>query len=469
MDAAVAHAGAVCLVPFGGGTSVSGALESPVGERRAIVSVSMQRMNRVLWIDRESMQACVEAGIIGTDLEREMAKHGLTVGHEPDSYEFSSLGGWVATRASGMKKNVYGNIEDIVMGITCVTPAGVLEHGSLVPRQSTGPDLLEVVLGSEGNLGVVTEVVLKVRKVPETRAFGSIVFPSFAVGVAFMREVAERRAQPASIRLVDNDQFIFGQALKGKPRSPTLAALKEAVGVAYLTRFKGFDPHAIAAVTLQFEGSHERVAAQQAEIFALARKHGGVSGGETNGLRGYFLTYMIAYVRDFAMKYGVLAESFETSVPWANVLSLCTDVKARVTEACARHGVRHPPLVSCRVTQTYDTGACVYFYFGFHYRGLADAEAVFEAVEKEARDEVLAHGGSLSHHHGVGKHRKQWMSTLVSPVWLHLLRATKTALDPLNVMGANNIIDFATPAAAAAAAAGAASTSSAATSLRAKL
>lgn len=205
----------VVIIPFGGGTSVSGALLCPENELRMIVSLDTSQMNRILWIDHQNLTARIEAGIFGQDLERTLASYGLCTGHEPDSYEFSSLGGWVATRASGMKKNVYGNIEDLLVHVKMVTPVGTAERSCQVPRISSGPDIHHFILGSEGTLGVITEVTLKVRPLPEVQKYGSIVFPDFEPGVKFLREIAKQQLKPASVRLMDNEQFIFGNILSG--------------------------------------------------------------------------------------------------------------------------------------------------------------------------------------------------------------------------------------------------------------
>lgn len=169
----------VVVIPFGGGTSVSGAITCPQNEGRCIVALDTSQMNRLLWLDRENLVACFESGVVGQDLERELRQMGLTLGHEPDSYEFSTLGGWVATRASGMKKNVYGNIEDLVVRVRMVTPKGVLEKHVSAPRISCGPDFNHVILGSEGTLGVVTEVTLKVSGNWTLRFYGKLNFLLF--------------------------------------------------------------------------------------------------------------------------------------------------------------------------------------------------------------------------------------------------------------------------------------------------
>lgn len=172
-----------------------------------IVSLDMSRMNRIKWVDKINMMACIEAGIMGQDLERELKNYGVVIGHEPDSVEFSTLGGWISTRASGMKKNVYGNIEDIIQNVKLVTSKGTLTKNAEWPRVSNGPDLNHIVMGHEGNFGVVTEAVVRVRPIPEVKEYTSIIFYTFDIGVKFMEDVAHSRCWPASIRVVDNVQF----------------------------------------------------------------------------------------------------------------------------------------------------------------------------------------------------------------------------------------------------------------------
>uniref|UniRef100_A0A4W4FG22 Alkylglycerone-phosphate synthase n=1 Tax=Electrophorus electricus TaxID=8005 RepID=A0A4W4FG22_ELEEL len=429
----------VCLMPYGGGTSVSSALECPLEETRSVVSLDTSQMNRILWIDEKNLTVHVEAGIIGQDLERQLNESGYCTGHEPDSMEFSSLGGWVATRASGMKKNIYGNIEDLVVHIKMVTPRGVIEKSCQGPRMSTGPDIHHFIMGSEGTLGVVTEVTMKIRPLPEYQKYGSIVFPNFQQGVSCLREVARQRCAPASIRLMDNEQFQFGHALKPQVSS-IFTSFLDGLKKFYITKFKGFEPHHLCVATLLFEGDREKVLQHEKQVYDIAAKFGGLAAGEDNGQRGYMLTFVIAYLRDLGMDYYVIGESFETSVPWDRVLDLCRNVKERIVRECKERGVQFPPFSTCRVTQTYDAGACVYFYFAFNYRGLADPLHVYERVEHEAREEILANGGSLSHHHGVGKLRKEWMREAVSTVGLGMLQSVKEYVDPNNIFGNRNLL-----------------------------
>lgn len=437
VQAAVRHN--VVLIPYGGGTNVTQALLCDKNEQRMIVSVDMQRMNHVKWVDRKNMTACIEAGIMGRDLEKELARYQVVLGHEPDSVEFSTLGGWISTRASGMKKNIYGNIEDIVLNIKIVTPSGTITKNSDYPRISSGPDLNQIILGSEGNYGIITEAIVRVREVPKVRNYNSIVFNNWETGVKFMYDVARSRQWPASMRLIDNIQFQFGMALKPAVASKFKEYLDH-IKKYYLLEVKKINPTEMVVVTLLFEGSEDLVAMQEKTVYGIAAKYGGIKAGAENGLRGYFLTFMIAYIRDFAMNYAYIAESFETSVPWSNVLTLCKNVKERVENDCKAKGVKIKPFTSFRLTQVYETGATIYVYFGFCYDGVPNPVEAYSEIEDGARDEVMKCGGSISHHHGVGKLRKKFMPRSIGENGVELLKKIKLTFDPQNIFAAGNIV-----------------------------
>ncbi|KAL0477891.1 alkyldihydroxyacetone phosphate synthase [Acrasis kona] len=430
----------VGVIPFGGGSTVSQALMCPENEERMILSLDTQEMNKIRWIDRENNTALIEAGAVGIDIHEELAKEGLTLGHEPDSFEISTMGGWVATRASGMKKNSYGNIEDFVVKIKMVTCMGTIDTiGQGHQRKSHGIDLHQIMLGSEGTMGVITEVIVRVSKLPAVQRHGSVAFKDYATGVAALREITSRKFQPSAIRLLDNTQFKMGAALKVKSES-IMAPFEEWLKHAYLTKLKGFDMDKIAACTILFEGhSAGEVSAQEKRVYDICKKHGGIVAGEEGGRQGFQLTHVIAYLRDIMMAYHYVAESFEAFVPWNKIVS-CTDkVYERIRNSCKERGVEIPPWICARVSQVYDNGACVYFYFGFVYKGLKDPVKTFSEVEAEARNEILAQGGSLSHHHGVGKLRKEWMESVVSPVGLDILRKIKNQVDPQNIFCNGNM------------------------------
>jgi alkyldihydroxyacetonephosphate synthase len=425
-----------CLVPFGGGTTVSGALLCPEHEARTIVSVDMRRMCRVLSVDEVNGCALVEAGIAGADLEAALGALGFTSGHTPDSLEFSTLGGWIATNASGMKKNRYGNIEDIVIEATLVTPAGTIETRRPAARTSTGMQPLSLLFGSEGNLGVITKALIKIHPKPEECRYGSLVFRSFADGVAFLKAVRAEGALPASIRLVNNREFRLGQSLR--PAARGVHAWKSALQRKWLFGVLGFDPATLAACTIVMEGTRDEVARQEDALRRLAKRFRAVWGGAENGRRGYSLTFAIAYLRDFFSQFGISAESFETSVPWDRIEEVCGAAERALAAEGTARGVAGHPYLSHRVTQTYHSGVCIYFTLAFSGRGLADPSGVFHDIEQALRQVILDHGGSLSHHHGVGKIRQRFLPQVHSSAGLELVRAAKRAVDPGNIFGIGN-------------------------------
>jgi len=304
---------------------------------------------------------------------------------------------------------------------------------------SAGPDLHHVIMGHEGTLGVVTEAVVRIRPIPTVQEYGSVVFPNFEYGVSALREITRQRIFPASIRLVDNTQFQFGQVLKPE-NSSNFEHLMDYVKKAYITKFMKFDVEKMTAVTLVFEGEKEEVEYQKKKIYSITAKYHGLKAGAENGKRGYFLTYMIAYLRDYGFTYYYISESFETSVPWSNVHQLINNVKKKIIQISKEKGIQKDPFVSARVTQCYETGCAVYFYFGFLYKGLPDPVKIFSDIEDSAREEILANGGSISHHHGIGKLRKKWVNETISDTGVALLQGIKKTLDPTNIFVSNNII-----------------------------
>jgi alkyldihydroxyacetonephosphate synthase len=430
---AAVHAGVV-LMPYGGGTNVTEALRCLPYEERPIVSVDMTRMDRIEWIDPVNRMAKIQAGAAGRLIQAQLAEHGFTMGHEPDSVEFSTLGGWIATNASGMKKNRYGNIEDILLDVTVVSALGKLERSQVVPRESIGLDPKLWMIGSEGSLGIITSAVVKLFPLPADRRYGSVVFKTFESGLAFMYELAQQDVYPASVRLVDNLQFQFGQVLK--PASKGAKKVKSKVEKWLVTGPLGFDPNEMVAVTLVFEGTKDEVDRQDKLVYELAKKHKGFKGGAENGKRGYLLTFGIAYIRDFVLQHNILGESFETSVPWSQAQDLVDRVKRAIYQAHDERKLPGRPFVSCRVTQIYETGCCIYFYMAFYAKGVADAVGAYHEIESVARKEVIAAGGSISHHHGVGKLRLPFVNDIMSPAMQAWREQMKFALDPQGVFAA---------------------------------
>ena len=443
------------IIPVGGRTNVTSATLCPPKEvdPRPFVSLDMRGLSGVLWVNAEDGVAMIEAGITGMDLKTALTQHGVTMGMEPDSMELSTLGGWIATRASGMKRARYGNIEDMVLEVRVVTPTGPIwqRHGdprvpgqsqTAIGRASTNIGLPALVLGSEGCLGIITSAVVRVRPLPEVVEYQSVVFPDWDRGAAWMREVARMPAglRPASCRLMDQNQLQLAQALKeGSEQKGTLASLRASLREAFLY-WKGVSLAQASAATLVFEGSHAEVKLQMKEVTKLVSKAGGIWGGASSGAAGYTLTFAIAYLRDFGLDYRILAESLETMAPWSAIHEVWPKVTAAVAEKHRELCLPGRPFMSCRMTQLYDEGGVLYMYIAVCTNGLEPKRALeaFETLEHSARQAILDAGGCLSHHHGVGKLRASLLPQTQSPALTQVLRDFKTALDPSNVLAAGN-------------------------------
>lgn len=432
----LADAHNVCIIPYGGGTSVSSALKLPKNETRMIIAVDMRRMNKIEWVNEKDRRACVQAGITGTRLEDELGKLGYMVGHEPDSVELSTLGGWIATHASGMKKNRYGNIEDIVENITLITPKGVVDQVSPIIRASIGMRPENFIYGNEGNLGIITKATVKIHKKPEVQKYGSAVFPDWESGVRFLYELSQTNYVPASVRLVDNFQFRFGQALKSKVSG--FSKIFDDIKKFFVLNIKGFDPHTMCAATFVMEGEQNEVGYQKKNLNRLAKKHSGLPGGSENGKRGYMLTYAIAYVRDFLTDYHIIGETMETSVPWSNIQKVCEAATKTLYDLHKKHQIPGIPYMSYRIPQIYHTGVAIYFMFGMYIKGIKNAEDIFGGIEHQIRQSIMDNGGSISHHHGVGKLRKDFMQGTLSGSSIEMIKKIKESLDPNNIFGIKN-------------------------------
>lgn len=433
------------LIPHGGGTNVSQATKCPTKEAdpRPVISVDMTDMKSILWVNEEDGLAHVQAGITGRELVEEMNRRGYTIGHEPDSLEFSTLGGWIATKASGMKRSKYGNIEDIVVDIRVAASKGSFWQGSNekeptpVGRQSRGPDLLSLFLGSEGCLGIITSAVTRIWPLPPVQDYESVLMRNFDTGVQFAHSASKLGPfLPASVRLLDNAHFRLGQAMREE-----MSIVEKAAKSAFTLlspALQSMSSHEMVCATVLFEGTQEEVQEQQRHIKKLAAQYGGLLLGPRIGRSGYDLTFVIAYLRDFALSYNFLGESFETFAPWSKLQTIVSATKQRIKDEHTKRRLPGRVFVGCRVTQLYHSGACLYFYICMYCGKVDDANGVFSEIEHCARQEILDQGGSLSHHHGIGKLRADFVRDMDSEALREGLLAVKDGLDPSNTFGARN-------------------------------
>jgi alkyldihydroxyacetonephosphate synthase len=413
------------VIPFGGGTNISGSLEAPGDEGRTVISVDVGRMNRVLSIDGASRIARVQPGVFGPHLEEQLNVQGWTLGHFPDSFTHSTLGGWIATRSSGMQSDKYGDVADLTKAVRVVTPAGVLATRP-VPHASTGPSVLEMVLGSEGRLGVITEATVHVHRLPERRTILGYLFPSWIEALTAMREIAESEASPSVTRVSDAPETRFSFATKKDPS--LIDRLKSSALAEYLKRRRHFDLEAMCLSFIGYEGSKEYVAAQRKLVGKIVGRHGGLCIGSGPGELYDQKKFDTPYIRDYLLDRGALGDVSETSAPWSALPALYADVMAAGRGAFDDLGVRG--YLMCHLSHSYHAGACLYFTFAFKPSGERDALEEYDVIKSAIQQTFVDSGATLSHHHAVGTEHARWLEEDISAPGVAMLRALFAGMDP---------------------------------------
>jgi alkyldihydroxyacetonephosphate synthase len=413
------------LIPFGGGTSISGSLEAPEDEQRTVISLDMSRLDRVVAVDAPSGLARVQVGAFGPDLERQLNAQGWTLGHFPDSFTHSTLGGWIATRSSGMQSDRYGDIADVTRAVRVVMPAGLLVTRP-VPHASTGPSVREMVLGSEGRLGVITEATVHVRRVPERRVILGYLFPSWSDGLAAMQDIAASEAAPSVTRVSDAYETAFSFATRKDPS--VFDRLKSRALATYLRGRRGFDVDAMCLSFIGYEGTQRHVAAQRKAVGRIVGRHGGLCIGASPGEIYDQKKFDTPYIRDFLLDRGALADVSETSAPWSRLSTLYDTVMSAAHGAFDELGVRG--YIMCHLSHSYHAGACLYFTFGFKPSPHGDGLAQYDLVKSAIQQAFIDAGGTLSHHHAVGTEHARWLEDDISAPGVAMLKALFSGVDP---------------------------------------
>jgi alkyldihydroxyacetonephosphate synthase len=407
----------VAAIPFGGGTSVVGGVSPNVGPGyNGVVSVDLGALDRVLEVDEVSRAALIQAGALGPSLEAQLGEHGLTLRHFPQSFEYSTLGGWIATRAAGHFATVWTHIEDLVESVRAITPAGVWESRRL-PGSGAGVSPDRMLAGSEGTLGVITQAWMRVQPRPEHRRSAGVRFASFPAGVECVRAISQSGLHPSNCRLLDAGEAGLTMAADGS--------------------------HSL--LVLGFESTDHPVDAAMARALEICAEHGGAtaesrdsSGADAVGSwRGAFLG--APYVRDMLVAVGVLAETFETAITWERFPAFHERVSAAaelaVREQCGGEGT-----VFCRLTHIYPDGPAPYFTVLATARRGEEVEQ-WAQVKRAVSDAILAEGGTITHHHAIGRDHRPWYDLQRPEPFAHALRGAKAAVDPRGIMNPGVLID----------------------------
>ncbi|MBX5468750.1 MAG: FAD-binding oxidoreductase [Thermoleophilaceae bacterium] len=414
------EAGAAAI-PFGGGTSVVGGVEPDVGDGYAgTVSIDLKALDRVLEVDRESLAARIQAGASGPRLERQLREHGLTLRHYPQSFEHSTLGGWIATRAGGHFATLETHIDDLVESVRALTPSGWWESRRL-PGSGAGPSPDRLLIGSEGVLGAITEAWVRVRERPRFKASAGVLFRSFEDGAAAARALAQSGLHPSNCRLLD----------------PAEAATT------------GAAPEGRALLVLGFESADHPLGPWLARGLELCRDHGGEPEGEPrisgdlaradDGVATWRDAFLQApYLRDTMILGGVIAETLETAITWDRFADFVAAVRESAERAVA--GECGAGRVTCRLTHVYPDGAAPYFTVLAPARRGSELEQ-WDAVKRAASEAILAAGGTITHHHAVGRDHRPWYDRQRPDPFAAALRGAKAAVDPSGILNPGVLVD----------------------------
>ena len=356
----LAHKYDVVLIPFGGGSNIAGCVESNVTNVKSVLSLDMKAMNRVVRVDSESNIAVIEAGVLGPDMEEQLAEKGYSLGHFPDSFKHSTLGGWVATRSAGLQSDLYGKIEDMVVAIKMVTPKGVITT-RVVPKCSNGIDVKNFFVGSEGILGVITEVTVAVHPMAESRKIYGYLFHNFEDGVASLKEISDSSVTPLFMRLNDINKTGLSFAFKEEKKVSFMEASVTKLFKSYLKNVKRLNFDTCCMLLIGYEGESEKVEHEIRFTKKIFKKHNAISLGTKPGKSFEKGKYDFPYVRDYVMDRGFVADVSETATTWKNLLPLYYSAQKNIENAIESTGSK--AWCGCHISHTYHSGASLYFTF----------------------------------------------------------------------------------------------------------
>jgi alkyldihydroxyacetonephosphate synthase len=353
------------------------------------------------------------------------------LGHFPQSFEYSSVGGWVATRSAGYESTRYGKIEDMVESLRFVTPEGVIET-PLVPASATGPDLRQILIGSEGTLGVITSITLKLRKAPESRRYVGVLFKTFAEGIEAIRSMMQKEIVPNVIRLSDPNETKASMALATHESS----SLVEWIGTWYLQRRGYFGSESVVMI-LGFEGSPDWVKFERQRALATCKSLGGFSVGSGVGRTWFKERFDLPYLRDKLLGMQVLVDTLETATTWNRLPALHSQIMTAFTEAFQELQV--PGYAMAHISHEYPTGASLYFTF-MAKQLVGREEEEWHLIKNKVTNAIVAAGASLSHHHGIGIEHAKWMEQYFGALGIRVLKAIKRELDPKAIMNPEKLL-----------------------------
>jgi alkyldihydroxyacetonephosphate synthase len=416
----------IAVVPFGGGTSVVGGVEPLRGGFERLLSLDLRRLHDVA-VDRRSLTATLGPGLRGPEAEEALNAQGMTLGHFPQSFEYATIGGFAATRSAGQASSGYGRFDELVTAIGLTAPVGDLRTLE-IPHSAAGPALRELVVGSEGTLGVITRVTARVRPLPERRRYEAWMAADFASGAEVVRSLAQADVLPDVVRVSDHGETRFSLALSGT------TGAKRALLSSYLRLRRRAGG---CLIVCGWEGEPEAVERRRALSARVLRSGGAAALGGAPGRAWERGRYEAPYLRDELLDVGYLVETLETAHTWSRLGHLYEEVRAAIGAALATQGT--PGIVICHLSHAYRDGASLYFTFLARRRPGAEIEQ-WRLVKGAACEAIVEAGGTITHHHAVGRDHAPYMRAEVGELGVEVLRAVKKRLDPAGIMNPGKLI-----------------------------
>jgi alkyldihydroxyacetonephosphate synthase len=416
------------LIPYGGGTSVVGHID-PVKNKNPILTIDMSRMNRLIDLQSESLLATFGAGVTGPDLEAQLRAHGFTLGHFPQSFEYSTLGGWIATRSCGQQSLKYGRIEKLFAGGKLITPLGELEMPAF-PASAAGPDIKEMVLGSEGRLGIISQAHVRISLIPEREDFHAVFFPDFQHGMDAVRQILASGLSMSMLRLSTAIETTTTLALAGHEN--LIGALERLLTIRGMGEEK-------CMLLLGFCGKSTLVRINRSEALSITAKHKGVHIGKTFGEQWHKNRFRTPYLRNSLWEMGYGVDTIETATDWETTPLMINQIESALRESLS--GIGESVHIFTHLSHVYPSGSSVYTTFLFRLAEERDETlARWQAMKTAACQAIISNGGTISHQHGVGLDHLPYLAAEKGTLGLAAIASVCRQFDPKGIMNPGKLL-----------------------------
>ncbi len=424
----------IAVIPFGGGTSVVGGVEALKDSGHiAAISLDLSQLNQVVSIDEISLLATIEAGMLGPALENALQARGYTLGHYPQSFEFSSLGGWIAARSAGQQSNKYGRVEDMVSSLTIASPIEIITTLD-APASAAGPSIKQLLIGSEGLFGVITKAKMRIHKLPTIKNYRGLLFKDFLSGAQAIRTIIQSGLEPTTIRL--SDELETGAFMKMRPESESMLENALSSSVKWYLKNRGYS-ESPALMILGFEANDNSVNKEVKMALEVCKQFDGLDLGTRVGQHWYKDRFALPYLRDTLLDHMIMLDTLETATTWSNFSNLYKSVQKALIDSIQSFGFS--PMVFCHISHSYHDGASLYFTLMAKQAKDTETEQ-WQVVKKAASDAILANGGTISHHHGVGRDHAPWAQREHGKLAIAALNSMKQVFDPQGILNPGKLI-----------------------------